>query len=259
MKAMTSSMRGAFDARSGFLALARSLPERSARGGIRTRTLSRAAAFETAESASSSTRAGGENGRCSAAGERQLQQLCANRKRRDDRSFMVWGVRSRAGGGAGPPPRGPRSQPVGDREAHRHSAAHRQRMGAGQAATAPRRRPTRGALDHRAYSYLLGMYLGDGHLTHFPRTLRPPDLPRQPVPGDHRGVRPRDPSRDAAQPRGGLSPSSRQRGPRGLLLATVAVRCCLNTDRASSTRGRSSSRTGSARSRTRIRSCWSAG
>ena len=28
------------------------------------------------------------------------------------------------------------------------------------------------ALDRRAYSYLLGMYLGDGHLTHFPRTLR---------------------------------------------------------------------------------------
>jgi transcriptional regulator with XRE-family HTH domain len=27
-------------------------------------------------------------------------------------------------------------------------------------------------LDGRAYSYLLGMYLGDGHLTHFPRTLR---------------------------------------------------------------------------------------
>jgi len=27
-------------------------------------------------------------------------------------------------------------------------------------------------LDYRAYSYLLGMYLGDGHLTHFPRTLR---------------------------------------------------------------------------------------
>ena len=28
------------------------------------------------------------------------------------------------------------------------------------------------ALDHRAYSYLLGMYLGDGHLTHFARALR---------------------------------------------------------------------------------------
>jgi Homeodomain-like domain-containing protein len=29
-----------------------------------------------------------------------------------------------------------------------------------------------GPLDHRAYSYLLGLYLGDGHLTRFPRTLR---------------------------------------------------------------------------------------
>jgi transcriptional regulator with XRE-family HTH domain len=29
-----------------------------------------------------------------------------------------------------------------------------------------------GAVDQAAYSYLLGMYLGDGHLTHFPRTLR---------------------------------------------------------------------------------------
>ncbi len=28
------------------------------------------------------------------------------------------------------------------------------------------------ALDGRAYSYVLGMYLGDGHLTEFPRTLR---------------------------------------------------------------------------------------
>ena len=33
-------------------------------------------------------------------------------------------------------------------------------------------RPEAVALDGRAYSYLLGMYLGDGHLTHFPRTLR---------------------------------------------------------------------------------------
>ena len=28
------------------------------------------------------------------------------------------------------------------------------------------------ALDNGAYSYLLGVYLGDGHLAQFPRTLR---------------------------------------------------------------------------------------
>jgi hypothetical protein len=34
------------------------------------------------------------------------------------------------------------------------------------------RPPPLAALDRRAYSYLLGMYLGDGHVAHFPRTLR---------------------------------------------------------------------------------------
>ena len=61
-------------------------------------------------------------------------------------------------------------------------------------------------VDQAAYSYLLGMYLGDGHLTHFPRTLRLQiylDSRYPAIIGECvRAVR----RRDAAQPRDGLPP-----------------------------------------------------
>ena len=185
----------------------------------------------------------------------KLQQLCANRKRRTLARSWSASVRSQeevervlrlAGQG------------LSQSEIARRTGIPRLTVSGWVRGKLPRRSPLHGAGPPR-----LQLSARDVPRRRAPDALpahaAPPDLPRQPVSRNHRGVRPGDPSRDAAQQRGGLPPPSPQRGPRGLLLATVVIAAAsarIGPQAHAVDRAR---RTGSARSRTSIPRCSSAG
>jgi transcriptional regulator with XRE-family HTH domain len=62
-------------------------------------------------------------------------------------------------------------QGLSQSEIARHTSIPRLTVSGWLRGKLPRHQRT-ATLDERAYSYLLGMYLGDGHVTRFPRTLR---------------------------------------------------------------------------------------
>ena len=181
---------------------------------------------------SSSTRAGGANGRCSARRASEIAPtLCQSQTPRRIARSSSEEVRSPRRGGAGPPAR--RREGLSQSEIARQ---HRAFLGSPSAdgcgarcpATAGRRATTRWPTSTgRAYSYLLGMYLGDGLPRRSSRAhCASGSTLDSAVPRASSGsASARSGSRDAGSTRVAVypPPSSQRASTSRLLLATVAV------------------------------------